>query len=113
MNKENEECCKNLFELLEKYDSGFTDIIYNFSQVEVGKVCKLSDKEKFLCNLSVLIGCQSLSMFGNLLDVALKKNVDVIAIKEMLYQATAYLGIGRIYDYLIKVNEIMLKNEYH
>lgn len=52
-------------------------------------------------------------MFGNLLDVALKKNVDVIAIKEMLYQATAYLGIGRIYDYLIKVNEIMLKNEYH
>lgn len=38
MNKENEECSKNLFELLEKYDSGFTDIIYNFSQVEVGKV---------------------------------------------------------------------------
>ena len=50
-------------------------------------------------------------MFANVLDVALKKDVDVIAIKEMLYQATAYLGIGRTYDYLIKANEIMSKND--
>ena len=109
MNKENEEYSRDLFKSLEKYDSEFTEIIYNFSQVEVEKVCKLSDKDKFLCILSVLIGCQSLSMFANVLDVALKKNVDVIAIKEMLYQATAYLGIGRTYDYLIKANEIMSK----
>ena len=81
MNKENEEYSRDLFKSLEKYDSEFTEIIYNFSQVEVEKVCKLSDKDKFLCILSVLIGCQSLSMFANVLDVALKKNVDVIAIK--------------------------------
>lgn len=111
MNKENEEYSRDLFKSLEKYDSEFTEIIYNFSQVEVEKVCKLSDKDKFLCILSVLIGCQSLSMFANVLDVTLKKNVDVIAIKEMLYQATAYLGIGRTYDYLIKANEIMSKND--
>ena len=111
MNKENEEYSRDLFKSLEKYDSEFTEIIYNFSQVEVEKVCKLSDKDNFLCILSVLIGCQSLSMFANVLDVALKKNVDVIAIKEMLYQATAYLGIGRTYDYLIKANEIMSKND--
>lgn len=37
MNKENEEYSRDLFKSLEKYDSEFTEIIYNFSQVEVEK----------------------------------------------------------------------------
>ena len=37
MNKENEEYSRDLFKSLEKYDSEFTEIIYNFSQVDVEK----------------------------------------------------------------------------
>ena len=55
MNKENEEYSRDLFKSLEKYDSEFTEIIYNFSQVEVEKVCKLSDKDKFLNWMSKFI----------------------------------------------------------
>lgn len=28
-------------------------------------------------------------------------------VKEMIYQATAYLGIGRVFDFLVCTNEIM------
>lgn len=40
---------------------------------------------------------------------ALKSGVDPVAIKETVYQATAYLGIGRVYDFLVATNRIMEK----
>lgn len=45
--------------------------------------------------------------YSNMLHAALNIGIDPIAIKEVVYQATAYLGIGRVHDYLLKTNEIM------
>lgn len=42
-----------------------------------------------------------------MLYYALNIKIDCVAIKEVLYQATAYLGIGRVYDFLIETNKIM------
>lgn len=42
-----------------------------------------------------------------MLHAALNEGVDPIVIKEVIYQATAYLGIGRTYDFLLAANEIM------
>ena len=41
------------------------------------------------------------------LHAALKSGVDPVSIKETIYQATAYLGIGRVYDFLVATNKVM------
>lgn len=88
-------------------DPEWVDIVANFSQSETTNVNNLTEKEQMLCILSALLGCQGMGEFQNMLHAALNMGVDSIAIKETIYQATAYLGIGRTYDFLISANEIM------
>lgn len=104
-----------MFELadssLGKTDLEFVEIIANFSQNEVVKENKLTEKEQMLCILAVLLGVQGMGEYKNMLHAALNLKIDPVAIKEMIYQATAYLGIGRIYDFLIETNKIMEMHE--
>lgn len=88
-------------------DPEWVDIVVNFSQSETTNVNTLTEKEQMLCILSALLGSQGMGEFQNMLHAALNMGVDPIAIKETIYQATAYLGIGRTYDFLIAANEIM------
>lgn len=88
-------------------DPDWVDITVNFSQNETINASKLTEKEQMLCILSVLLGCQGMGEFHNMLHAALNMGIDPIAIKEVIYQATAYLGIGRVYDFLTAANQIM------
>lgn len=92
---------------LQDTDPEWVKIVSDFSLKEVVKENKLTDKEQMLCILSALLGCQGMGEFKNMLHAALNKGIDPVAIKETIYQATAYLGIGRTYDFLIAANEIM------
>ena len=83
------------------------DIVVNFSQEEVIKENKLTYKEQMLSILSVLLGTQALGEYKNMLHAALKCGVDPVSIKETIYQATAYLGIGRVHDFLVATNKVM------
>ena len=110
----NEKAQKRMNQLFNHVDSSlmetdpeFVDIISNFSQDEVVSSGNLTEKERMLCILSVLLGCQGMGEYSHMLHGALNMNIDPIAIKEVVYQATAYLGIGRVHDYLVKTNEIM------
>lgn len=92
---------------LKKTDPEFEEIIVNFFQGEVVEANKLTEKEQMLCVLSALLGCQGMGEFQNMLHAALNAGVDPIAIKEVIYQATAYLGIGRTHDFLVTASQIM------
>ena len=96
---------------LKKTDPEFAEIIANFSQGEVTEENKLTEKEQMLCILSVLLGCQGMGEFQNVLHTALNAGMKPVAIKEVIYQATAYLGIGRTYDFLMAANQIMEQHE--
>lgn len=96
---------------LSKTDPEFMEIITNFSQDETVKVNNLTEKEQVLCILSTLLGCQGMAEFQNMLHAALNMGIDPIAIKEVIYQSTAYLGIGRVYDFLTVTNQIMEQHE--
>ncbi len=96
---------------LKETDSEFTGIIANFSQGEVAEANRLTEKEQMFCILSALLGCQGMGEFQNMLHAALNAGVAPIAIKEVIYQATAYLGIGRTYDFLMAANQIMGQHE--
>ncbi|HIS55478.1 MAG: carboxymuconolactone decarboxylase family protein [Lachnospiraceae bacterium] len=111
MNKAAEKRMQDLFagveSSLEKTDPEFVELIANFSQDEVVKTSILTEREQMLCILSVLLGCQGMGEFQNMLHAALNTGLDPIAVKEVIYQATAYLGIGRTHDFLQAANRIM------
>lgn len=92
---------------LQNTDPEWVEIVANFSQNETIAASRLTEKEQMLCILSALLGCQGMGEFQNMLHAALSTGVDPIAIKEVIYQATAYLGIGRTYDFLAATNQIM------
>lgn len=111
MNHETTERLRKLFEgassNLGHTDPEWVEIAANFSQNETVSVSKLTEKEQMLCILSALLGCQGMGEFRNMLHAALNEGIDPIAVREVIYQSTAYLGIGRMYDFLLAANEIL------
>ena len=111
MNKNAESRARRLFagvnSSLSRTDPEFVEIISNYSQDETANANILTEKERMLCILAALLGCQGMGEFQNMLHAALNIGVDPVAIKETIYQATAYLGIGRTCDFLIAANGIM------
>ena len=92
---------------LDATDPEWVNIVTAFSQKEGPSASKLTERERLLCVLSSLLGCQGMSEYQHMLHAALNSGMEPVAIKEMLYQATAYLGIGRVHDFLKTTNQIM------
>ncbi|HIV12402.1 MAG TPA: carboxymuconolactone decarboxylase family protein [Candidatus Pullilachnospira stercoravium] len=88
-------------------DPEWVEIVSNFSQDEAVSASKLTEKERMLCILSTLLGCQGMGEFRHMVHAALNGGLEPEAIREVIYQATAYLGIGRVYDFLEAASQIM------
>lgn len=93
---------------LEKTDPEFITAFENFALDEVVNQDDLEDRTRFMAILASLLGCQAIDAFSVLLPAALNFGVSPIEVKEIVYQATAYLGIGRVLPFLKKTNEILL-----
>ena len=89
-----------------KTDPEFYQIITDFVYDEACKGKLLDKTERYMCILAGLMGVQGKAMFKVTVEKALEANVDPVIIKEVFYQATAYLGICRAYDYLMAANEV-------
>lgn len=87
-------------EFIERFDNFAFDEVINQEGVQ------LDDKTRFLAILSTLLGCQGIDEFKKMLPAALNFGVTPVEIKETVYQATAYLGIGRVFPFLKAVNKI-------
>lgn len=88
-------------------DPEWVQIAADFSGAEVPAESRLTERERLLCVLSALLGCQGLGEYRRMLVEALRGGLDPAAVKETVYQATAYLGIGRVRDFLEAANEIL------
>lgn len=93
---------------LKETDPEFIDFFYNFAFNEVvnEENRTLDDKTRMLAILSALLGCRGIDQFKAMVPVALRLSVTPVKIKETVYQAAAYLGIGRVLPFLNAVNEI-------
>lgn len=91
-------------------DPEWVRIVSDFSQNEVPEGTMLTAKERYLCILAALLGCQGKGEFENMLHAALNDGIDPVAIRETIYQATAYLGIGRVHDFLTAANKVMVQH---
>lgn len=90
-------------------DPEFIERFYNFAFGEVinQEGAQLDDKTRYLVILATLLGCQGIDGFKAMLPAALNFGVTPVEVKETVYQAVAYLGIGRVFPFLKVANEIL------
>ena len=91
---------------LAETDPEFVARFSNFAFDEVVNSGELDGKTRFLAILATLLGCQGIDEFRVMLPAALNFGVTPVEAKEVVYQAAAYLGIGRVLPFLNAANEI-------
>ena len=85
-------------------DPEFIERFDNFAFDEVVNHDDLDDKIRFIAILATLIGCQGIDEYKAMLPAAVHFGVTPVEIKEVVYQAVAYLGIGRVFPFLRATN---------
>lgn len=86
-------------ELVEYFDNFAFDEVVSHGQVDL--------HTRLLVQLAALIACQAHGEYRVILGAALNNGVAPIEAKEIVYQAVAYLGIGKVFDFLHATNEVL------
>ena len=68
---------------------------------------RLDSETKYIAVLAALIGCGGADAFSEMLIKALGEGISPITAKEIVYQATDYLGYGRMLPFLKCTNEVL------
>lgn len=96
---------QKLYETDPEFMERFEHFAYEEVVKEEGQT--LNEKTRYLAILATLLGCQGLDVFKDTLPEALDAGLSPVMIKETVYQAVDYLGIGRMYPFLGAVNEVL------
>ena len=91
-------------EFIERFDNFAFDEVINMPDIG-GK--EVDGRTRHIAILATLLGCQGIDEFKAMLPAAMNFDVTPVEIKEITYQAVAYLGIGRVFPFLKAVNEFL------
>ena len=92
---------------LKSTDPEFIELFDNFAFDEVLAHSGLDDRTRLMAILAALIAAQALGEFKVLVGAALDLGVTPVEVKEIVYQAVPYCGIGKVFDFLHGANEIL------
>ena len=67
----------------------------------------LQTRARLMVQLASLIACQSLGEYRVMLGAALTVGVTPIEVKEIVYQAVPYVGMGKVFEFIHATNEIL------
>ena len=101
---------KDLYNL-KTTDPEFIERHETFVNIEVANEPgqELDAETKYLAILSTLIGSQSVEVFTLVLNEALQETLNPLMVKEVVYQAVDYLGMGRVYPFILATNHVLLE----
>ena len=88
-------------------DPEFIERFDNFAFDEVVNQDDLDDRTRMMAILATLIGCQGIDGYRVMLPAALNLGVTPVEAREIVYQAVAYLGIGRVIPFLYATNDVL------
>lgn len=100
---------KNLYETDPEFAERLEQFAFHEVVNEEGQ--QLDDVTRHMAVLAALLGCQGLDEFKLELARALDAGLTPVMVKEVVYQAVDYLGIGRVRPFLNAVNEILEARE--
>ena len=89
-------------------DPEFAERAQRFACEEVARdpEAALDSDTRHLAILAALVGSQSREVYREMLPLALDAGLSPVAVKEMVYQAVDYLGLGRALPFLDITNEV-------
>lgn len=90
-------------------DPEFVERMEHFVLEEVVKEPgqELPVETRYMAVLATLLGCQGLDIYREMVPKALNSGVTPVMVKEIVYQAVDYLGIGRVMPFLSVTNDIL------
>ncbi len=83
---------------------------FAFEEVVNEENQQLESFSRYLAILATLIGCGDVEAYKEMLPQALENGITAIVAKKIVYQATDYLGYGRMLPFLNVTNEILTEN---
>ena len=94
---------------IRKTDPEYAEILERFMRDEAvnGDEVRLTARLHYLAVLAALMGCGGTEAYRELLPEALERGLSPVAVKEVIYQATDYLGYGRVLPFLRVTNEVL------
>lgn len=95
---------------LAKTDPEFFSNYANFAFDDVLQHSDLNLQERLLIILASLVAIPALGEYQTILGAALKNNVSPVMIKEVVYQAIPYVGMGKVIDFINATNEAFVAN---
>lgn len=95
-------------------DPEFAERFCNFAFDEVvhEPAAVMENRDRMMAILAALLGCQGVDEFRVMVPEALNRGVTAVEIREIVYQAAAYLGMGRVRPFLRALNVILTENGY-
>jgi 4-carboxymuconolactone decarboxylase len=93
---------------LKTTDPELIEFFDNFAFDEVLVYGNLDKRTRLMMILGSTIGSRALSEYRVMVGAALNIGVTPVEIKEILYQAVAYVGIANVFDFLHATNDVML-----
>lgn len=88
-------------------DPEFAERFEHFQEVVNEEGQRLDDITRHMAIIATLLGCQGLDEFKLELPRALDAGISPVMVKEVVYQAVDYLGIGRVRPFLNITNDIL------
>lgn len=94
---------------IRKTDPEYAEILERFMRDEAvnGDEVRFPARLHYLAVLAALMGCGGTEAYRKLLPEALESGLSPVAVKEVVYQATDYLGYGRVLPFLRVTNEVL------
>jgi 4-carboxymuconolactone decarboxylase len=88
-------------ELIEYFDS--------FAFDEVLRYGSLDTRTRLMVQFASMIACQALNEYRVMLGAALTVGVTPIEVKEIVYQAVAYVGMAKTFDFIHATNDVLVE----
>jgi 4-carboxymuconolactone decarboxylase len=91
-------------------DPELIEIFDNFAFDEVLSHGSLDARTRLMVQLASMIASQALREYRVMIRPALTVGVTPVEIKEIVYQAVPYVGMAKVFDFLLATNEILKEN---
>jgi 4-carboxymuconolactone decarboxylase len=106
-NKNHAELFPNRKSTLKVTDPELIEVFDNFAFDEVLAYGNLDTKTRLMVILAAIIASQALGEYQVMLGGALNVGVTPVEVKEIVYQAVPYVGMAKVYDFILATNEIL------
>lgn len=100
------------FSTLKASDPEFAELFDNFAFEEVLSHSPLDDRTRMMVLLAALIAVPALAEFRIIAGAALGLGITPVELKEIVYQAVPYCGIGKVLDFLHAANALLAERGY-